>query len=152
MYAKIIDGSVSQYPYSIADLKRDYPNTSFPSNPSPQLLAEFGMVTVVVTGQPEHDYTKNCTEATPEYVDGQWQQVWVVTVATDEEIAARAEAKSEEARVERGRLLSESDWTQLDDSPITNAKKLAWAQYRQSLRDLPQQPDFPWEIQWPEKP
>jgi hypothetical protein len=150
MYAKIIDGAVAQYPYFFSDLKRDNPNTSFPSNPSPQLLAEFGMVTVVVTGQPEHDYTKNCTEATPESVDGQWQQVWVVTVATDEEIAARTEAKANEVRAERNNLLSQSDWTQLDDSPQGN--KLNWAIYRQALRDVPDQAGFPWNINWPETP
>jgi RNA polymerase subunit RPABC4/transcription elongation factor Spt4 len=150
MYAKVLDGSVAQYPYSFADLKRDNPNTSFPSNPSPQLLAEFGMVTVVVTGQPEHDHTKNCTEATPEYVVDQWQQVWVVTDATEEEVAARTEAKANDVRNERNVLLAASDWTQLDDSP--QGDKLAWAVYRQALRDIPDQAGFPWNINWPETP
>ena len=27
-----------------------------------------------------------------------------------------------------------------------------WAKYRQSLRDIPQQPGFPYNITWPEKP
>ena len=27
-----------------------------------------------------------------------------------------------------------------------------WASYRQQLRDLPQQPGFPFEIEWPDKP
>jgi RNA polymerase subunit RPABC4/transcription elongation factor Spt4 len=150
MYAKIIDGSVGNYPYSIEQLRKDNPNTSFPSNPSPQLLAEFGMVTVVVTGQPEHDYTNNCTESTPEYVDGQWQQVWVVTDASEDEIAARTEAKANEVRAERNNLLSQSDWTQLDDSP--QGDKLAWAVYRQTLRDVPAQAGFPWTVEWPQQP
>jgi hypothetical protein len=37
----------------------------------------------------------------------------------------------------RNGLLSDSDWTQLDDSPLTGAKKIEWATYRQELRDLP---------------
>ena len=27
-----------------------------------------------------------------------------------------------------------------------------WAKYRQSLRDIPQQPGFPYDVVWPEKP
>ena len=40
-------------------------------------------------------------------------------------------------RRERDRLLSESDWTQLTDNALTDAKKQEWAVYRQQLRDLP---------------
>jgi hypothetical protein len=39
-------------------------------------------------------------------------------------------------RKERNRLLSESDWRVLPDSPITN--KNEWYAYRQSLRDFPE--------------
>ena len=40
-------------------------------------------------------------------------------------------------RIHRDRLLAESDWTQLPDSPLTDSKKQAWATYRQALRDFP---------------
>lgn len=40
-------------------------------------------------------------------------------------------------RIERNTLLTESDWTQMSDSPLTDSKKTEWATYRQSLRDLP---------------
>ena len=40
-------------------------------------------------------------------------------------------------RIERNNLLSESDWTQMSDSPLSDSKKTEWATYRQSLRDLP---------------
>ena len=40
-------------------------------------------------------------------------------------------------RNNRNALLAECDWTQLDDSPLTGAKKIEWATYRQELRDLP---------------
>jgi hypothetical protein len=32
--------------------------------------------------------------------------------------------------------LTASDWTQMADASISNEKKLAWAQYRQELRDM----------------
>lgn len=53
------------------------------------------------------------------------------------------------ARSERDILLSASDWTQVADAPVDQA---AWATYRQSLRDIPQQAGFPSNIMWPSKP
>ena len=41
----------------------------------------------------------------------------------------------ERLRKHRNRLLSQSDWTQAADNPISN--KAAWATYRQALRDFP---------------
>jgi hypothetical protein len=52
-------------------------------------------------------------------------------------------------RAQRGRLLQESDWTQLPDVPL--ATKEAWATYRQALRDVTLQPD-PLNIVWPTPP
>ena len=37
----------------------------------------------------------------------------------------------------RNTMLSESDWTQFPDSPLTDSKKTEWSTYRQALRDLP---------------
>ena len=40
-------------------------------------------------------------------------------------------------REERDRLLAESDWTQANDTPLTDANVAKWKTYRTSLRDLP---------------
>tara|TARA_R100000231_G_C5320067_1_gene163135 strand:- start:939 stop:1400 length:462 start_codon:yes stop_codon:yes gene_type:complete len=37
----------------------------------------------------------------------------------------------------RNDLLFASDWTQLSDAPLSDAKKTEWKTYRQALRDLP---------------
>lgn len=52
-------------------------------------------------------------------------------------------------RSQRNQLLTASDWTQLPDVPL--ATKEAWAEYRQALRDVTNQPD-PFTIQWPTMP
>jgi hypothetical protein len=57
--------------------------------------------------------------------------------------------QTKEARTQRDALLSQSDWTQVPDAPVDQA---AWAQYRQALRDVPQQSGFPGDITWPVKP
>ena len=40
-------------------------------------------------------------------------------------------------RRSRNFLLTESDWTQVADTPLTDSKKAEWKTYRQALRDLP---------------
>lgn len=45
-------------------------------------------------------------------------------------------------REERNRLLSQSDWTQTVDAPLTAQSKEAWATYRQALRDFMVTLDF----------
>lgn len=40
-------------------------------------------------------------------------------------------------RSDRNSLLTQSDWTQLPDAPLTDTQKAEWATYRQALRDVP---------------
>ena len=54
-----------------------------------------------------------------------------------------------QVRLKRNRLLDDSDWTQLADS---SANKTAWANYRQELRDIPQNFPKPDDVVWPTKP
>jgi len=94
--------------------------------------------------------------------DGKWYTKYVlgpIFTDTEEGTAAEQEAayksrrdaeQSANVRQDRNRKLAESDWTQLDDTPT--AKKLDWATYRQLLRDLPAQDDFPWSVEWPVPP
>jgi len=56
---------------------------------------------------------------------------------------------AEEVRRERNERLAASDWTQLPDAPTD---RLAWATYRQSLRDLPQHYSGIGPIPWPSPP
>lgn len=53
------------------------------------------------------------------------------------------------ARAKRGALLTACDWTQVADAPVDQA---AWRAYRQALRDVPEQPGFPYNIDWPVAP
>jgi hypothetical protein len=89
-----------------------------------------------------------------EYVveNQRWETAWAVRDKTAEELQAEYDAEASRIRHERNRLIAECDWTQLDDTPLTNAKKLEWAEYRQALRDIPTQSGFPWDVVWPNKP
>ncbi len=61
-------------------------------------------------------------------------------------------ATEEQVRGRRDGLLSETDYTQMPDSPLTDDCKLAFAAYRQSLRDITAQTGFPAEVSWPVMP
>jgi len=52
-------------------------------------------------------------------------------------------------RNKRDSLLADCDWTQHADAPVDKA---VWATYRQALRDVPSQPDYPRIIVWPQEP
>lgn len=56
------------------------------------------------------------------------------------------------AKDERTTLLSKCDWTQLPDSPLDGGTKNLWAIYRQGLRDITEQDNFPYTITWPVPP
>jgi hypothetical protein len=55
-------------------------------------------------------------------------------------------------RAERDALLGSSDWTQYNDSPLTDEAKAEWVTYRESLRDLPENTDDPTNPTWPTPP
>ena len=57
----------------------------------------------------------------------------------------------ENLRTARNSLLTESDWTQVEDSPLSEEKKTEWKNYRQALRDLTDLDDLT-TIVWPSKP
>ena len=78
-----------------------------------------------------------------------------VTSAAANEAAYRANFDSivgAAVRTERDTKLTETDWTQLADSQLTDEVKATWVTYRQALRDLPSASGFPHTMTWPTKP
>ena len=55
-------------------------------------------------------------------------------------------------REKRNLLLSQSDWTQNNDSPLTPSKKTEWIAYRSQLRDITENFLTPEEVVFPDKP
>lgn len=151
MYALITNGVATKYPYTVGDLRRDNPQVSFPKIVPEQMLFDYGMVLVQVQQQPSYNpHTQYIQTANlPTLIDGVWWITKTVINKTQEQIGADTISKSAEVRNKRNDLLSESDWTQILDAPVD---RTVWASYRQSLRDITDQPGFPWDVQWPVKP
>lgn len=74
-----------------------------------------------------------------------------VTELTAAKTSALEAEEWKEVRRVRGQLLRASDWTQANDSPLTDSKKTEWATYRTSLRNITTQSD-PFNITWPTEP
>src|SRR6056297_41730 len=150
MFVKTTNGQLDEYPYTVGNLRRDNPNTSFPKRPSDEMLAEWGMRRVAKTDRPDVDHTKNVTEGTPVLIGDAWTQVWEVTDATAEEIAQRTEDQASSVRRTRDQLIADTDWMALSDNTLTPE----WATYRQALRDITDHANFPWlnDEDWPVKP
>lgn len=107
------------------------------------VLVENGFVTQKRPYQQDKDYIPAPAEVVPGFAfkDGEFtppvhdaETIWHAT------------------RTLRDRLLASSDWTQLPDAPITDAKKEKWKEYRKELRDLPESGENPESIKWPKQP
>lgn len=146
MYAKIEKSQVTQYPYTRSDLLRDHPLTTFPDPLTDAVLVDFGMALVAGSEPPAYDgLTHALSEGTPALVDGTWVQQWTVSPLPEEQAAGNV-------RSERNLRLADCDWTQLPDAPLSAEQRGAWSEYRKALRDITQQPAFPWSVQWPTQP
>ena len=151
MYLKV-SGSTITYPYSVQNLKIDNQNTSFPTIIADSLLESFNIYKVEQKNSGyDSDDTKDVTEVTPTLSGSVYVQTYNITDADEETINKRREIKWSEVRSNRDSLLSECDWTQFNDSPISGSTLTDWQTYRQSLRDITNQ-STPYDITWPNKP
>jgi len=81
-------------------------------------------------------------------VFNQETQVWDVINEDLPVIPRSTEDLASNARSERDVLLSATDWASGSDLVMSSGMTA----YRQALRDVPQQSDFPDTIEWPTKP
>lgn len=144
------NNEITKYPVGSVEIRRRFPETSFPKPLDGVDLSSFGVVTVGGTNQPSFNAaTQKLEEGTPTLVDGAWKQVWNVVNLSDSELAEITAGKAADIRATRNKKLADSDWTQLADSP---ASTNSWGTYRQALRDIPGQSGFPDSVTWPTEP
>lgn len=144
-YAKIKDGAIAEFPLSEDQIKKMFPNTSFTIPFEPPS----GFVLVDSSPEPDLAWDEIAIEVNPTYVDGTWTSSWQIEKVSDAVAQRLTEDKAVEERNKRAQLLERSDWTQLPDAPVDTA---LWATYRQELRDITKQSDFPWSVNWPVHP
>ena len=156
VFAFVKDGKVTQYPVGIQEIKRANPTVSFPKDVSKLTdsdLANLGAVKITDSAVPTIDHsTHYLVKRDPVLESGSWVCKWEGVAKTTEEKARADDFLAEAFRKDRNQFLTECDWTVLSDSPLAADKLAEWKTYRQELRDISKQTDFPQKITWPTKP
>jgi len=150
-YAKIENNLVTEYPLFEGDLENRFPDLKFPMDTHGTPIPE-GYVKVVPKMPPENDFANRYLESLPEFVDGVWTTTWTPVPLTEEERTQWHDSVCDNIRNKRNIELLQCDWTQLPDSPLTTDTKSQWQSYRQQVRDITAQPNFPDNIIWPIPP
>ena len=128
--------------YSIGQLRRDNPNTSFPKSPSDALLADWGVYPYTMQDRPDYDqFTQTIKQTALAEVNGAWTQGWEVSNLPVEDAGRNI-------RSQRDNLLQQTDWMALIDVTM----EPYWREYRQQLRDMTAQEGYPYSVIWPTKP
>ena len=156
LLVKTSNGQVEQFPYTLGDLRRDNPQTSFPKKIGDAILASHGIYHVMPETQPEYDPLVQVLVRDPEphnnetAVDEETGETyktgrWVIGYTTENKPQDQAE---DAVRNKRDQLLKETDWMALSD--VTMSSEMT--SYRQALRDITDQSGFPYSVVWPTKP
>lgn len=126
MYVLAPNQTAEKFPYSIGDLRKDNPQTSFPKNPSDELLASYNVFPVVSTSA-QFDSSTQVAEpngCTYNADLNRWETAWTVRPKTAAEVEAARSAVWEQVKAERkrrteGGVLVSGHWFQTDsDSRI----------------------------------
>jgi len=143
MFVKTTNGNLSKFPYTLGELRRDNPQTSFPKTISDDTLAEYGVYRVTQTDAPQVDSKTHRVVKHVENVNGVWTETWTAQ-QLDEERAG------DNVRGHRNSLLKDTDYLALSDNTLT----AEMATYRQALRDITDHANFPYlqDADWPVKP
>ena len=143
MLIAIVDGESIQ---RLGHYRTMFPNVSFPaSGPDQHWMTQNNAKFVLSTKS--FDRTTHRIESVEPYVEGDYVYNVRVVALSDQETTDRANTVNEQVatskRSERNRLLAETDWTQVSDSPLSSDKKTEWANYRTALRNLPSTNGWP---------
>lgn len=132
-----------------SELRAMHPNTSFPYVLTEELVNDLGADVVFEGPQPTATKYQVVYRDGVEQIEGKWYTKYSVADMDDEAKAAVDAATIASNKATRNTKLSDTDWTQLADVPLTEASKASFATYRQALRDLdmlnPEWPEVPAE-------
>tara|TARA_X000001382_G_scaffold129200_1_gene120616 strand:+ start:127 stop:576 length:450 start_codon:yes stop_codon:yes gene_type:complete len=145
-YRKRSDGSML---YSMQAFRQAHPLTSFPPIIPESVINEFEYDQIQPSTPPTPKYHEKVERDGVEQSGGKWVEKWKVT---DMGKTAMDNSQAANARTDRNRLLTESDWTQLGDITLSSDKKTEWTNYRTALRNLPTASGWPWDHTLPTKP
>ncbi len=132
---KVIDGEPK--PYTDAAFRADNKHTVYGKVISNRHLNAQDVYRVRTLPMPSEVGKKAVAQALPTLDGAEWVLDWdLVALSADE------------ARALRDELLAVTDWTANSDVTMSEDMRV----YRQALRDVPSQADFPNTVTWPTEP
>jgi len=153
MFIQIEAGNPVGLPINEHQFRALFPNVSFQKPIASDDVVSRGYAFFQDSPSPEPGRYEIVEESSPVQVNSDlWQKGWSTRSMTDSEVASTDAYQADVSRLQRNARLIQSDWTQFNDSPLSDDDKNAWAKYRSDLRNVPEQSGFPWNIVWPELP
>lgn len=143
MYAKIIDNTLIKHPYSLVDMRTDYPEVEIFDEPTDAQLIACNAKHAKIGPPPigssrTHTYSKSFSNND----DGS-----VTIIYVPHELDRRiAELNMRDAR---NAALIRCDWIVTRAYEEGNPVPANYVTYRKALRDLPSQEGFPYDYVWP---
>lgn len=149
---------------SQGQVRAQHPNTSLPRVWTADTLEFLNVDPVLGGAQPTPSQYQRVERQGVEQIGDNWHEKWsavemfsdttvdgVTTTKAAHEAAYQAGLDAALATTERAKrdaLLAETDYLALSDATLSSAMTT----YRQQLREVPQQAEFPNTISWPTKP
>ena len=152
--------------------RQDFPNMSLPRVWKSATLDALDLDPVMTSAKPSTTGLQIAVRDGVVQTNGVWMENYVVQdmfadITDDDGNVTKTKAEQETEyqavldartatghRTTRNKLLADTDWTQMNDSPLSNEDKTAWATYRQELRDLSDLDAWPnlEDADWPTEP
>ena len=144
MHLKLKNGTPAIY--TLGQLRRDNPQTSFPKLIPDELLASYDVYPYTRPKPDEYD------SLAWRLIDDEFVNVngaWMLPYKLE---ALPLEDAQRNIRSRRDSLLAECDWVVIMHTEKGTNIQMEWEVYRQALRDITAQAGFPYEVTWPTKP
>lgn len=126
-------------------------NISGFNNLPPEMLKDHGWFPYQEVMAPEFDSRTQFVESQMMLEGDVAKRKFFVREKPAEQVQREKDQQMAMVRAKRNKMLSDCDWTQMSDSPLSAQQKADWADYRQALRNVPSQED-PFAIVWPTAP
>ena len=152
------------------EVRRMHSNTSLPKVWDANVCTALGIDPVLAAPKPEvTGYTQAIRNGATQDANSNWVQAWSVVDmfadTTDEDGVTTTKAEyeavyqadldakaAESVRTQRDAKIAESDWMVIKSAETGIALETEWATYRQALRDITAQEEFPATVNWPVEP
>lgn len=84
--------------------------------------------------------------------DDSWAQVMVQIEISEERYLNNVAVQTQVVKADRDRMIASTDWIVTKSIEEGTSVSQAWKDFRQALRDIPEQEGFPFNVTWPTLP